>query len=321
MDCRDAQKLLLETSEPHPDRCGSNRSEALAAHLRMCPACQASAAALEHLEENWRQLRLPARADRARIEFLRQHDSAAARLPAQTARRRFLPPRWAAAAVVLLAVSLGGWMLLRPDEVQASVDVVDRLVSWNLDLAQADSPEERQRLFADREPILAQEIQREGLPAEELRIAQALLDNGSFLADHLDPAAEVDRFSLLADKLLEQLTRAKANGNTKAMNRFARHYRRVAEQGIDVKLERLRTVKALDFDRRHKLERIIVRDAARRQALLALLDRAPAPTRKEIRRVLEVGGKPHKHKDRSLTGKPPRKGQKHPPKQDTAEKP
>src|SRR5262249_44549253 len=63
-------------------------------------------------------------------------------------------------------------------------------------------------------------------------------------------------------------------------------FRKVQDQGIEAKLEALEKLGSLDFDRRRRLERIILRDERRRSDLLALLERTPDPTRKEIRQAL-----------------------------------
>ena len=53
-------------------------------------------------------------------------------------------------------------------------------------------------------------------------------------------------------------------------------------------MELLETTGALDFNRQRHLERLVLRDADRMRTLVALLERAPDSSRKEIKRALGV---------------------------------
>src|SRR5688572_18824356 len=137
MDCERARLLLLQSDDPRPAGCPS---PGLAEHVRQCVACRRLAGKLAQLEEAWRGLPLAGNPERAQRTFLKRlaRDRSVARPKVRPWRAR--PVRWAAAAVLLLALGLGSLMLLPAAKVQAAPDLVERLVDWNLDLAQAADP-------------------------------------------------------------------------------------------------------------------------------------------------------------------------------------
>jgi hypothetical protein len=297
MDCPQVRNWLLQAEDPRPERCPSAE---LTHHLRTCAACDELAWQLLQLEQSWREIPIPDSVERARAEFLEQFPAHSA-TPIPTTvplRRRWAPPSWAVAAVLLLAVGLGTALLSTP-RATASAEVVDRLIDWNLDLAQAPSPTERSRIYTEQVDAMRGALRRAKLPGSEQELAEKLLENGSWLAENNDPTAEADRFNDVADKLLERLDAARARGTTKELRRLARSYGRVAKYGIDAKLAKAQASGALNFERKRKLERVILRDAKRRQALEALLERTPEATRKEIKKALKL---PRKERQPRATG-------------------
>jgi hypothetical protein len=283
MDCSNARDWLLQAERPWglDDAPGD-----LAAHVDGCPRCRRLAGALEGLEQRYRDELRPATAEPARDAFLaRLHTPVAGPRP-----RRMLPRRWAAAAALLLAVGAAVWALLPTTQARGASDVVERLITWNLEITQAQALEGRARIYKEHAAELEAALEQAELPEEEREFAVALLDSGSWLAGNDDPAAEADRFNDMADRLLAQIDTATTKKDAKRLRRLADLYRRIAEQGVQANLERAR--KAVDRAskrKQRKLDKAIRRDAKRARRLEELLERAPEPTRKEIRRAL---GKP-----------------------------
>jgi hypothetical protein len=312
MDCRIVQTWLLEAEDPRLERCPAE----IAGHVHRCPACSRLQAQLARLEQAWRKQPLPARADRARAAFLKRLP--ARPTPAAPRRLRFprlTPPRWAVAALVLLTVGLSVWLFWPASEVQASGDLVEQLIDWDLQLSEAPTPAERSRIYDQQAAGLKKELQQAQLPAEDRELAEKLLDTGSWLTEHDDPLDEADKFDEVADHLVQRMQSADARRDVKEMSRLARRYRRIADRGIGAKLDKMEEVSAGggDAEREQKLNRLTQRDARRAAALEGLLDHAPTAAHKEeIRGALESSKKHHKH------GKtPPRekkgKGREQPP--------
>jgi hypothetical protein len=278
MDCRDAQDLLLQDEDPSAGE--------LADHVARCGACRRLHADLARLDAAWRALPLPEGVDRARDAFLER--LASADRPATPERRRRSAPRWLVAASLLAAVGVGASLLVGLPRASASPDVVDRLVDWNLELARAASPEERTRIYADRAPELARAVKASSLSAEDEALAASLLADAPQLAHQADPLADADRLSAVADKLLKRLNRASRARDARRAEQSARLYGRVVELGIDSKLALIEQSGALDFERQRRLERLVLSDADRMRDLVALLERAPDSSRKEIKRALKL---------------------------------
>src|SRR5262249_21631097 len=189
-------------------------------------------------------------------------------------------------------------------EAQASPDLVGQLIEWNLDLSQAESADERSQIFADQAAKLKAALQKTNLPPEDRELAETLWENGAWLAENEDPLAEADRFTAVADRLVEMMHTANKKGNNRALKRFAPHYGQVAENGIDANLEKIRASGVLDGERNRNLERIVRRNEKRRQALAELLERTPDASRKEIDQALGLGPK---QKNPGARGKAPDK--------------
>src|SRR5262245_19479534 len=101
MDCTQAREWLLKADDTRPERCASAE---VAEHLQDCAACRAFAGELTQIEQDWRNLPLPAAAETARQAFLARLPSGtgvnpAARQPGS--RRSSRAARWAVAALVL----------------------------------------------------------------------------------------------------------------------------------------------------------------------------------------------------------------------------
>jgi hypothetical protein len=289
MDCRTAREILMfdapgSTGEPLPVE--------VADHLTRCPECAMLRGDLARLDESWRAIPLPPGVETAREDFLRRFRETAG--PRKLARRRRTLPRWAIAATVLLAIGVGAGLFMRPRPVAASSDVVDRLVDWNLSLAHAPSAVERERIYASHASLFADEVEKASLPDDDRDLVRSLLEEAPGLVREPDPLVEADRFDELADKLLARMNRAARGGDTPRFDHSAALYRRVAELGIESKLEVLESSVSLDFDKQRRLERLVLRDEGRMNKLVELLERVPDSSRKQIKRALGIKRRPKK---------------------------
>ena len=198
------------------------------------------------------------------------------------------------AACLLLAVGMGVWLMLPAPEARASSELVEKLIEWNVDLAQAQTPEERGRIFAEQSAALKTSLQQSDLPADDRALAQTLLDNGNWLAEHDDPLDQADRFNVVADQLVERMNKATAKGNDKEIRRFARHYRQVMEHGVAANLEKVEAAGPVEAKREEKLAAVAQRVDKQAKKLEAMAEQAPAAARKEVRKAHEASAKPGK---------------------------
>jgi hypothetical protein len=290
MDCQDCQDELLRSESLSPD--GLPPGE-ISAHVAGCGVCRQWLRDLSHLERAWSEIPLPAGSERPTDSFLLQFS----RQEPQPRHSRRSAPRWLVAASVLLVLAVGGGLLMRPS--MASADIVERLVDWNLSLARSPTPADRDRLYEDQAAGLKAEVLKARLQDGDRGLAESLLETAPWLARNDDPLAEADRFNDVADQLLARLSLASRGGDNERVERYARLFRRVRELGIETKLDVLESSGALNFDRRRKLERLVLRDSNRMRDLVALLERAPESSRKEIKRALGVVKKRNRVTDTS----------------------
>jgi len=297
VECREAQNWLLQAEDPRADRAPN---EELADHLRRCADCTLLGQDVLQLEAAWRSLPLPESASTARASFLQTLPAPVAARPTRgkpsrnalptrdSVWRRLARPRWLAAAVVLLSLGVAGWMLLTPNAAQASADLVDRLVEWNLELAEAATPDERNRIFEDWAPSLQQDLENaRQLPDAEKLLARVLLANAAWLKEHDDSLAEAAKLDAMADWMLDRLRVASTRGNTRDAARYAGHYR-VMQFGASAKLDKARTLGALSGERQNKAECLSQHNATRSQDLERFLAGAPEGPRKEMHKAFEM---------------------------------
>ena len=81
---------------------------------------------------------------------------------------------------------------------------MERLIDLNVDLLQAESRDERARIYAGKERDLKVMLVKASLPADEREFAKTLLETGSWLTKNNDPMAEAERFDDIADKVVVQ---------------------------------------------------------------------------------------------------------------------
>ncbi len=223
----------------------------LTGHLASCADCRQLVANIREMEAAARALPVPAAASEAKQTFLQQlteskvvrqttpaelHLSFATRILKLTSRLR--QPRFAlaAAASILLLIGLAGWLLMGHYAAGPADSVVDRLVDWNVDLADA-APAERTQIFQGQADALRQTLASAALPADEQELGAKLLDNGIWLSRNSDPLIGAERFSDVADLLLTRLKSASAKNDPKSVARLSRHLGKVKNGALDPQLQ------------------------------------------------------------------------------------
>lgn len=289
MDCERARLLLLQSDDPRPAGCSSPE---LAAHVRQCLACRRLAGKLAQLEEAWRELPLAGNPERGQRAFLKR----LARDPSVARRRirpwRATPMRWAAAAMLMLVLGLGTLMLLPVAPVQAAPDLVERLVDWNLDLAQAADPADRSRIHGEHAAALADALKDARLPDEDRQLAERLLESGSQLARMDDPLVEADHLNDMTDILVIHLQHATNKGNNAKVNQLARQFNRVTENGLTPRMQKIAAAGAAQAER---LERFAERRARQAKQLEKMLEKAPKGAHKELKKAVDGARKQPKN--------------------------
>lgn len=289
----------------------------LRSHLDGCAACAALRAHLRRIDAAGRALPVPADSAAVRNAFLRRleapitsagpaDDRGARGRPGRTLRLRPSPPwrrpaaRLAAAALFLLGAGLGAWLVLSAGTQPAvASDAVDRLVALNVDLAEADSPQERSRLFAEREPVLRRMLEKDPLSPDDRQLGSALLENGAWLSANTDPLAGAQRFHALADGLLVRLQKAAAAGDTRAVARLGKRYAELQARGLDAQLGRAAKANLDKPDRRRQYDRLVSDHAALQRRVDQMVDQSPERSKKELRRLLNQARQQQKKEPRA----------------------
>ena len=327
MNCEQAQQELLQCEDPRRAPRGDTQ---LAQHMRSCAGCRAVARKLVALEQAVWVLPVPESLDSARTVFLERlvRQPVTLRPRPLALRGRALRTWTAAAALVLAAVGLGTWLLTQrgderpvtsgPSDQQphrAITDVasdtttiadepgddepselLDRLIAWNLDLTEAALPSERDRVYVSQAAVLKKALEQEPLADLDRSLAEKLLETGALLARNDDPVIAADLLDDVADELLDRLNSAAGSDDVQAINRFGKRLSRVAEQGINAKLDRAEATTKLTPDHQRRLEKIHQRSGKRVQVLTNVVNRAPPKSQKQVRRAMEAADKTHKRK-------------------------
>jgi hypothetical protein len=283
MDCQQSRDWLLNADDPR------RSSPEVAQHLTGCADCRTLASELVQLEQNWRAIPVPPEAEKARQAFLERLPRPMVAMP----RRRALGlVRWAVAALLLLGVGALTWSLLPTNQAVASTVLIDQLIDWNLNLAQAATTAERGQIFAAQEAAFKNAVRKSNLGADDRELAGLLLENGSWLAANTDPLTEAELFSTVADKLVDQLQSPAVRKDAAAVDRLVRMQTKVARRGVSANLAKLEDSGALNFENERRLEKVILRDSKRMKVVVDLMERNPDLTRKDIRQALDI---PPKH--------------------------
>ena len=211
--------------------------------------------------------------------------------------------RWkfqAVRAVAMLCLGMGVGFILnmslapsqREEKLLESLDVVEELVGWNLDIAQAQTHEERQKLYENQADSMRNLLSESSLSGEDKDLARTLVETGAWLASNDDPMAEAERFGEIADKLLARIDSASAARDKPRLNQFANAYRQLTEVGVSENLKRAIAANAHDPKHKRKLDHLIAGDDGRVKKLEEMLQRQSESNSKAIHRAL----KGHRHK-------------------------
>jgi hypothetical protein len=294
MDCQKAQEWLLQ----------SDLAEAapadVAAHLTTCEACRQTAERLRRLEQSVRDLPPAGGEEAAREAFLRnlrfKAASPARRRAEAPSRRRLLPWLAAAAAVVMLACGLtmflpgsGG-----PPTTEAAT-VLDNLVDWNIELADADTVADRQQLYAAHASELQQMARECTLAPDAHELADCLLQNSAHLTRQNDPLQEAEGFADVATVLVRHIRTATARSDARSVQQLTHYYSRVAQCGINANVGKIKPG-ACTVERNRQLQKLQRRHIELRDQLKALLAKSPEASSKEIRRALDASAPRHNGK-------------------------
>ncbi|HLW66024.1 MAG TPA: hypothetical protein VKS79_12005 [Gemmataceae bacterium] len=302
MTCERAQHWILAVALPGEL---ARAPRDIGEHIRQCDSCQRLIQRVVRLEENWRQQPAPASAERSQALFLQR----LAEPPAPLIRKPELPrrnlrlARWmvaaCVAAVVGLSIGVGVFSTSSTAHAESS-DVVDRMIDWNLQMSEASTLEDRQRLFAERAESFKADLSKANLSESDRDFANNLMETGAWLASNDEPVEEADKLTTLADQIV---TRAQTSGrpmDEKKTARFVAQYQKVA-QNIEAKVEKAEAKATANptgtpAEQAKRIEKIEARENKRLEALAKLQEKMPEASKKEIKKVLEEEHKKHKPK-------------------------
>lgn len=291
MSCEPTRNWLMNADAP---AAVETVSPEVAAHLDACTACRGLQDNLVKLEREWRGRPLPARAEAAKAAFLdRLQNPPAPVQPARARRHWSATHRWAVAALLFIGVGMGTLLFLPGQEATAHPDVLDQLIDWNLEMSEAPSAD-RQGLYDNKHASLKKRLDSAKLAPTDRALAEELLQNGSWLAKNEDPVEELNRFSDMADHLLERVNTAAAD--TGRAGNFARRFRKVNERAIDRNMERVSAITTSDPERQRLINKALKQDADRADQIQNILQNSPDISKKELRKALELNHKRHKKK-------------------------
>lgn len=295
MTCESAQAWILNAEAP--DNLSAAPPE-IDSHIGNCTYCQKQIRDIAHLEKTWRELPSAPQSEAAKNTFLKRLNG-----PAQPATRTARPNRlkrslaWISIAALVLVAGAGVLFFWPSDQpVQAQSDVLEQLVDWNLELTEAQSPADRERIFTEKHEKLTVHLRKAKLSHADRELAENLLANGSWLAQNNDPVEELNRFNHLADRFVETMQGTTESADPVQSQRLARQYAKIAERGIDGNLARIERTKLVDPERKLKLKKMLKADKEREAMLLVLVEKGPAATHKELKKALELSHKRHKKK-------------------------
>jgi hypothetical protein len=269
------EKLLAELLDGPPDAARNRRLDEL---LRDHPELQADY--LDYMQLHallvWRSGNVPQPGSR-----VPESEKAQPTQGTVVRTSRWRSGRGFAAALLVVAASLAAfffWQMPRPD-------LFDRLIDWNLELTQEQSPDERNRIYTEQATELKAKVAKAELPPEDRQLAETLLQTSTFLCMKVGPVEEADLFNDIADQLVARMKDATVKHDEERIMRLANAYARLTALGVKANVERARASE-LDPDMNQKLMRAAQRNDNRKNQLSEIIERNPEPTRKAIRNVI-----------------------------------
>ncbi len=289
MNCPQAQEAILLGDHPADPVFQAE----LQSHIAQCAECQRISQQLKHLEALAAQLPAPgsAQAKAAALEHLRSLEIPPA------PRRLILRPMFLSAVAALLIVGVSTGLYIHHTNQPAPPTVVDRLIDWNLELADAPTTQPS-AIFTARAAVLQSEAHDASLSTDDRELADTLLEHGAWLSVNSDPIDRAEKFSDLSDLILLRMHRAAANNDLQALQRLSQRYDLVVGNGIGRNLARMSETAKATPENRKKLERIAKRNAEQERKLELLNQRASKALQRELRQALETS----KRQGRNLKG-------------------
>ncbi len=280
MNCQEFRNWLLMADDVRPAAWPPGPASE---HLATCADCRQFTTRLADVEQAWRALPVDPQCEQAKQVFLARLAPTPA--PRPVTRRTLLRRLVWASAASLLAAGGGTWLFLGNQPADASDELLGSLLEWNLRLTQADSVDERSRLFTEAAARLESAVSRSSLSAEHSQLADLMLENGRWMAAHCDPVGEAARFDNLACRLLHLAQTAEQKGRYRRMNRLLQQYNRATENGIKLNLERAEAKTAPNAEQQQEIKRLYTGWDGRMEQLTHIEPTAPEPARQEIQRA------------------------------------
>ncbi len=234
MNCTDIQNQLLTA-----DDLNRLADSALAEHVRNCPQCAEMLRQLSSIEAAIHDLPAPPEAEDAKKRFLAKMNlDASAPLATQStpATRRCFA--WtggrhlARAAILLLVAGLVIWLTCIQNSATARADrYLERLIEWNIKLANTQQSAERIKLHDLQLKIFQQELKNISLTDHQKKIAESLLVSAGQLA-HSDLALTRSNLLMrLGDQLAQDALIEKDSGQAATMDILAKGSRQIITEG------------------------------------------------------------------------------------------
>jgi hypothetical protein len=316
-DCKQIQETLLTL-----DTVGLSSVTSLPAqvqtHIRGCADCRGMLTQLQQLEVATQSLPVPAEASAARVRFeqrfvVRTSQSAPIAIGGSrpdradrevrttrgsvlaTIHRKYWRTLAIAASILICAGLLIPWVITGTSGQTANAEpLVDRLVDWNVQMAQADNPTQRQQIFNKNVSAFSHEVDGKALSPDERALATKLISSGATLGSADDPITQAEQFEDVAGMLLQRISAASAAGDTKLVRRLSRNYALITGKGLTPKLDRARNTRVTTAEHRLRLQKIIGNNAQLQDRLEQILEQSPDAPRKEVLRELGLAGVHHK---------------------------
>ncbi len=239
MNCETCRESILNSDDP---RLLLALGTISGDHMSRCPSCYQFAHDLISIETAWRSIPDHPHAETSKQNFLNRRYYSLGSGRAGSPQRSYVinNSRWFTA--VCLFIALGSLVLFFwPTEKTATArpDLIDKLVDWNLELSEAATCLDREKIFKDHSQALHDLLRSEKLSEKDAFLARQLLENGTWFAHHEDPIEELLRLNQLADDLLKRVLETRSDA--RRSKKFARQFRKVHERGIDRKLEQMKS--------------------------------------------------------------------------------
>lgn len=124
---------------------------------------------------------------------------------------------------------------------KSKLTIIDRLIKWNMEMANADA-KTRKQLLEDDEESLRRDLQIANLPPDEQVMAEKLLEVGRRLAANPDPLGQAEAITEVADKLLARAETAEKKGKKKESERRGVGYSMFIEKTVNPFFDKIKAM-------------------------------------------------------------------------------